>query len=352
MFGSRKKESKIKVMVNGLPGKMAANVAEHVLKADDLELIGYSLTGQNIGDPIAMFGGKMIELIKPDKREQAIKEFKKKYKRFISVDFVKDPNNPNLPYDQADFYCRHSLPFVMGSVGGKRDTPGADNSDTIEQRVRDSGIVAVIAPNMAKQIVALQELLLSHSNAYPSSLDNYRLQITESHQKAKGKETSGTAKAMVKYFNALGIGFSVDQITKIRDPEEQLKLGVPKEYLDAHGWHIYTLTPTSKDHISSIEKLADSVSDFLLNSDVFKEYTKSRSELGGAIIIDRKSPDKTVHFKAAIKLDEGGLQVKHYVNGRDIYGLGGVDGVRFADKKDKAGEKGKAYSMIPVSKGE
>lgn len=347
MFGIGKR--KIKVMVNGLPGKMPTKVAKYVLRADDMELITNSLTGPEIMGSEYPLDTVLVNLITPNQREELIQDLKREYGSFISVDFVKDPNNPDLPYDQADFYCRHCLPFVMGSVGGKRDKPGQDNSDTVQQRVRDSDIAAVIAPNMAKQIVALQELIESHSNAYPNSLDGYTLKITESHQKAKAKETSGTAKAMAAYFNKLGLGFSVDQITKIREPEEQLRLGVPEEFLDAHGWHTYVLTPSEIRYKQSIENLAQAVSGFLSDSDVFKGYTLKETDLGEARIIDRISQDNTVYFRAVLGVSDGNLQIVHNVNGRDIYALGALDGARFLHKKRK--EKGKSYSMIDVSKG-
>ena len=49
---------------------------------------------------------------------------------------------------------------------------------------------------------------------------------------------------------------------------------------------------------------------------------------------------------------EGEVKKDHNVNGRDIYGLGALDGVTFLQRKREAGEKGKVYSMIDVLKGE
>jgi len=65
--------------------------------------------------------------------------------------------------------------------------------------------------------------------------------VEESHQKSK-RDTSGTARAMVGYFNRLGIPFRVDQIEMIRDPDLQRGIGVPEEHLNGHGWHTYGLT--------------------------------------------------------------------------------------------------------------
>jgi hypothetical protein len=40
-------------------------------------------------------------------------------------------------------------------------------------------------------------------------------------------DTSGTAKALVASFQQLGLKFGVDEIVKVRTPEQQLKMGVP-----------------------------------------------------------------------------------------------------------------------------
>jgi 4-hydroxy-tetrahydrodipicolinate reductase len=174
----------------------------------------------------------------------------------------------------------------MGTTGGDRDM--------LEKTVQSSAICAVIAPNMAKQIVGFQAMMEFAATHYPGLFEGYHLEIKESHQQTK-VDTSGTAKAMVKYFNQLGIEFSENDITKIRDPKvQQQELGIPAQYLDGHGWHTYTLT----------------------------------------------SADGTVQFSFT-----------HNVNGRDIYSYGTMDAVLFLAKKVSAGEKGKVFSMIDVLKG-
>jgi 4-hydroxy-tetrahydrodipicolinate reductase len=108
-------------------------------------------------------------------------------------------------------------------------------------------------------------------------------------------DTSGTAKAMVGYFNQLGLSFSEGDIKKIRDPQVQKnELGVPETYLDGHGWHTYTLT----------------------------------------------SQDRTVSFSFS-----------HKVNGREIYAWGTLDAARFLKAKIDAGAKGRMFSMIDVLQG-
>lgn len=283
-------EEKINVMVNGLPGKMASKVLEHLARDDSFNIIPFSLTGQEIvpcwfdnciDESSRGKYPKGIELIKPEHRDNSIRMIKDRNSPFISVDYT----HPDAVNTNGYFYCRHELPFVMGTTGGDRKA--------LEDRVKTSEISAVIAPNMAKQIVAFQAMMQHASENFPDVFKDYTLEIVESHQKGKA-DTSGTAKAMIGYFNKLGIPFKPEQIIMIREPEVQKNIGIPEEYLAGHGWHTYTL----------------------------------------------KSKDGTVLF-----------EFTHNVNGRDIYASGTLDAIKYLDKKVKEGSKGQVYSMIDVLKG-
>jgi 4-hydroxy-tetrahydrodipicolinate reductase len=222
-------------------------------------------------------------LIKPSDRQKAIKSLKQKEGAFISVDYT-HPSAVNL---NAEFYCKCQLPFVMGTTGGDRQR--------LEATVRASSISAVIAPNMAKQIVGFQAMVEYAALTFPDLFEGYSLEIKESHQKGKA-DTSGTAKAMVRYFNQMGIRFEADEIVKERDPEIQgTQWGIPQEYLTGHGWHTYALI----------------------------------------------SGDKTVRF-----------EFTHNVNGRDVYALGTLDAVQYLEGKVSEGTQGKVYTMINVLKNE
>jgi len=269
---------KMKVMVNGLPGKMASEVVKQVLKSEGFELVPYALTGSDVNASSIKVGNLEIALVKPEAREDFIASIQKPE---ISVDYT----HPSAVNSNADFYCRHNLPFVMGTTGGDRTA--------LEQRVKDSEIVAVVAPNMAKQIVAFQAMMKYAADNFPTAFEGYSLEIAESHQKGKA-DTSGTAKAMVGYFNTLGIPFSVEQIRMIRDPQQQVAMGVPEEALTGHGWHTYTL----------------------------------------------KSKEGSVLFRFI-----------HNVNGREVYAAGTIDAIRYLSEKIAVGEKGKVYSMMDVLKG-
>jgi 4-hydroxy-tetrahydrodipicolinate reductase len=272
----------IKIMVNGLPGNMASNVARHALADSRFKLISQSLTGPEITETETIIDSVSFGLIQPQDRDQAVSAIKEKEGSFLNVDF----SLPPAVNSNAEFYCKHEIPFVMGTTGGDRQL--------LEDTVTASSISAVIAPNMAKQIVGFQAMMEYAAKTFPDLFKGYSLEIKESHQKGKA-DTSGTAKAMVRYFNSLGLSFSEENITKERDPETQKNvLGIPEEYLSGHGWHTYSLD----------------------------------------------SNDKTVHF-----------EFTHNVNGRDVYAMGTLDALIYLAKKIKQGSKGKVFTMIDVLKG-
>jgi 4-hydroxy-tetrahydrodipicolinate reductase len=274
--------NRIKLMVNGLPGNMATNVVKHALDDRRFELILYSLTGPEITDTETTVHGITFGLIQPRNRDQAILTLKDKEGPFLSVDY----SHPSAVNGNAQFYCRNELPFVMGTTGGDRRD--------LEKTVLASSVPAIIAPNMAKQIVGFQAMMEYAADSFPDLFKGYSLKIRESHQKGKA-DTSGTAKAMVRYFNHLGLAFAEDDIEKERDPEMQRTAwGIPDAFLGGHGWHTYRLD----------------------------------------------SADKTVRF-----------EFTHNVNGRDIYAQGTLDALVYLSKKLAEGARGKVFTMIDVLKG-
>ncbi len=274
--------SPIKVMVNGIPGNMAVLIAKHVLADNRFELIPASLTGPEIQEAEHNVETVRVNLTRPENRENAIKDIQTAYGKFFCVDYT----HPAAVNDNAEFYCSRGLPFVMGTTGGDRKQ--------LEDTIASSAIAAVIAPNMAKQIVGFQAMMEYAANTFPDLFKGYTLKIRESHQKGKA-DTSGTAKAMVRYFNQLGIGYPEEQIAMERDPEIQTsQWGIPEAYLSGHAWHTYRLV----------------------------------------------SEDNTVRF-----------EFTHNVNGRDVYAKGTLDGLDYLQQKVSQGAKGKVYTMIDVLKG-
>jgi 4-hydroxy-tetrahydrodipicolinate reductase len=272
----------IKLMVNGLPGNMAAILALHAAQDTRFKLLPYSLTGPEITDTHQRIGDQEIRLVRPDQKASLMARIKADSGDFITIDYT----HPSAVNANAQFYCDENLPFVMGTTGGEREKLAAT--------VTASAIPAVIAPNMAKQIVGFQAMMAYAAEQFPGLFNGYSLAISESHQNGKA-DTSGTAKAMVTYFNRLGSPIDEADIEKERNPQtQQNSWGIPAEFLSGHAWHTYTLN----------------------------------------------SADKTVKF-----------EFTHNVNGRDVYALGTLDAAIFLQAKVAAGVKSQAFSMIDVLKG-
>ena len=269
----------IQIMINGLPGNVASIIAAHALKDERIDLLPCSLTGPEIQDEHCTIDGTAIELIKPEARSARIDALLEEFDRFISVDYT----HPTAVNDNAAFYCRRGLPFVMGTTGGDRER--------LQQTVAESSVCAVIAPNMAKQIVGFQAMLEYAAATFPGIFSGYELSVRESHQAGKA-DTSGTAKAVVACFNRMGVEFDPQEIVMERNPAVQRSAwGIPEAYLSGHGWHTYRLT----------------------------------------------SRDKTVAF-----------EFQHNINGRDIYAEGTLDAVCFLKEKFDHGHPGRVFSMIDV----
>ena len=273
----------IKVMVNGIPGNMAATAATHAFRDERFELIPRSLTGPEITENRFFVDSLSVEVFRPEFRKKALSEVLETEGSFITVDYT----HPSAVNGNAEFYAEHGLPFVMGTTGGDRKL--------LEDTVRGSSICAVIAPNMAKQIVGFQAMMEYAAETFPGLFDGYSLEIRESHQKGKA-DTSGTARAMIRAFNRLGAPFAEEDIRMERDPEiQKTEWGIPEEHLVGHGWHTYTLL----------------------------------------------SQDQTVRFVFT-----------HNVNGRDVYAKGTLDAAVYLNKKLEAGgQEGKVFTMIDVLKG-
>lgn len=279
------------VMVNGLPGRMAAATAEEVLRRG-LTLADEAMTGAGMSPVMnvscdadndksgSSFGGKLsknVALQPPSEHGKSLERMRSKYDRLIVVDYT----HPKSANANVELYAANGLSFVVG-------TTGAD-----VQRMKDavmkspfSDTYAVIAPNMGKQIVAFQAMMKHMGEQFPGVFSGYTLTVTESHQSTKA-DTSGTAKAVVESLSAMGVNrFANEDIRKVRTKEESMSvMNVPEQHIDSgHAFHTY--------HLSS--------------------------------------PDNSVHF-----------EFQHNVCGRGVYAAGTVDAVQFLDvrKRRSAAEK-------------
>lgn len=228
--------SKVNVMVNGLPGLMALETAKVCIDRG-YNLIQTGFTGPSGKIDSMHIQGQEVKLVKGpgidgNNADTILHDIKSKYPDLIIVDYT----HPSATLNNVICYSKHQCDFVMGTTGGE--------PIKIEEEFNkcNGNILGVIAPNMAKQIVAVQSGILEMCKRFPNSFKSYRLTVTESHQSAKA-DTSGTAKAIVQQLAVLtGDKFSIDDIQKIRDKKEQLVFGVPNDSLDGHAFHTYTLT--------------------------------------------------------------------------------------------------------------
>jgi len=280
------------VMVNGMPGPMAVAAAEACVRKG-LKLCPIALTGPDVKsntltvtdeDTNKSTGVRLIPSNDNADIESALESFRTDMNNnanIVAIDFT----HPSAVNTNGLWYIKNNVPFVMGTTGGDREKLMKD--------VTDAKLFAVIAPNMAKQIVAMQMALEDLADRFPTSFDGYKLSVTESHQKTKA-DTSGTAKAVIESLKTLSNDstFSIDNdIDMLRDDTDSLDFGVPKEGLNGHAFHTYTL----------------------------------------------QSSDGSVTF-----------ELKHNVVGRRVYAEGTADAIIFLINKIKNEKEGKVYSMINV----
>jgi 4-hydroxy-tetrahydrodipicolinate reductase len=274
------------VMMNGLPGAMGREIAAACLRRSGVSLAPFALTGDNQPDSMEVDDGsggspQTVKLYPPCARDELAAAVKEAYPTpgsLVCVDFT----HPSAVNTNSDWYVKHELPFgayapdpsprpfahalafrlslrermcvpcctVMGTTGGDRDA--------LMSSVQASSTYAVIAPNMAKQIVALQAALEQMAADFPHSFEGYSLSVAESHQSTKA-DTSGTAKAISASLATLTgeeATFTNDAIERVRDPPAQLAGGgashrgvspVPEKGLDGHAFHTYSLLSADGD---------------------------------------------------------------------------------------------------------
>ena len=293
------------VMMNGLPGAMGCEIAAACLRRAGVSLAPYALTGPGQPDEVSVddgSGGSLmtVKLYPPEARDELAERVSADYGSapagsFVCVDFT----HPTAVNDNAEWYASTGMPFVMGTTGGDRDALTA----CVDAAPK---AYAVIAPNMAKQIVALQAALEQMASEFPNSFEGYQLSVTESHQSAKA-DTSGTAKAISSSLATLS-GESkrftepFKAISRVRDPILQRSGGgylhqgvspVPEKGISGHAFHTYSLT----------------------------------------------SGDGNVEF-----------QIRHNVVGRSTYAEGTVDAAVFLAGRVAAGAETRRYTMIDVLK--
>ncbi|MDD5547461.1 MAG: hypothetical protein PHN74_00970 [Candidatus Pacebacteria bacterium] len=238
----------VKVMVNGLPGKMAKIIAQGIfdlpnvlpMNATSFSLLDLALTGPNQPKKISEF--KNMTLFGPEDHEKVLAEASNLPAYVCAIDACKGAGVANR---NAEMYCRHHIPFVMLS------TTDVDYK-LIEKLAEETMTPCVACPNMDVRIVAWMAGIQHMAENYLGAFENSKIFLTETHQadkvNADGKpETSGTMNKALKNLSALlGEELTADQIISMRDPNVQAKIiGVPKNWL---GWHAYHFFKVSNEH--------------------------------------------------------------------------------------------------------
>lgn len=162
----------IHVMVNGLPGPMALETAKACIDRG-LHIIPVGFKGPSCSlDEIIIEGQvkkQIVQLYKGpglcDNAIERLERVKAEYKDVVVIDYT----HPDAALNNIHTYIRTNCDFVMG-------TTGIEQSSILDAFQLGSNY-AVIAPNMAKQIVAVQYALLAMVDRFPGSFENYQLHV-------------------------------------------------------------------------------------------------------------------------------------------------------------------------------
>lgn len=155
------------VMINGMPGPMATEAAEACIRRG-MQIVSCGFTGPlpssiklSNGQEIALESGPGLSSIAVSK----LRQLKKDHPQLIVIDYT----HPSAVESNVAAYVEAGVDFVMG-------TTGFDSSKVLDIFNRGQNY-AVIAPNMAKQIVALQYTLQEAANRFPGSFVGYELKV-------------------------------------------------------------------------------------------------------------------------------------------------------------------------------
>lgn len=226
-------KKKIIVLVIGLDGKMATEMANGIAKAPDMELMQVGLKGYRTDPFIVMINELPIKLYSPDKKDDLIYGMGEKHSD-VAIIF----SSTSAVRENVDFCAKLRVPFVIGT------TLAPGDMEYICEKIAKAHINAFVATNFAKEVVDFQHTIRFMLEMFPSMFENCTPQITESHPKYK-TDVSGTAQTMIPLFNRFGFKISLDQIIKRRTDEDYAALGIPPEYWASHSYHEYAFMKKS-----------------------------------------------------------------------------------------------------------
>jgi 4-hydroxy-tetrahydrodipicolinate reductase len=263
----------MKIIVVGLPGKVASEITASLTR-EELHPVAVASARHVGGSFPAARAGISVSLVGAGELSSSL---------FPTEDYVALDFSPNAE-QYLELWATLKIPCVIGA--------SALDPEIVRRTVGERGTLAVLAPNLAAPIVAVQSILRSAAREFPGVFEGFSWQCVESHQAGK-KDVSGTARALLASFVELGFrSASVENIQSIRTPEAQGALGVPEEFLQGHGWHRYE---GSKDGVT--------------------------------------------------------IALEHRTNGRAMYAEGAVRACRFASLQWKNAIRGRCFDMVDVLRG-
>ncbi len=171
----------IKLAITGCLGRMGSTITRLVLERNDMKLLypfarpGDNRIGKDIGEVLGI-GNKGIKIFGSDLMEELFKNERPD----ILIDFT----NPNASKMFVDICSKYKVDMIIGTTGFSDE-----DKRYIEDKIKTSGISAVISPNMSLGINLLFKLVEIASKI----LKEYDIEIVEIHHRYKKDSPSGTA---------------------------------------------------------------------------------------------------------------------------------------------------------------
>ncbi|KAE8668452.1 4-hydroxy-tetrahydrodipicolinate reductase 1 [Hibiscus syriacus] len=208
----------IPILVNSCTGKMGKAVIKAANSAG-LNVLPVSFGAEKDSGKTVEVCGMEIMVHGPSERESILAYVFQEYPNLIVVDYM-----------------------APATVNGNLNKTTGGDRDQLYKTVEESKVLAVISPQMGKQVVAF---IAAMEIMAERAFSVYSLQVMESHHASK-LDTSGNAKALsdkrhyVPSFYLLQAGSgSEGRIQMIRDSKQQVEtVGVLEEHLAGHAFHL------------------------------------------------------------------------------------------------------------------
>jgi 4-hydroxy-tetrahydrodipicolinate reductase len=139
------------------------------------------------------------------------------HNRTVAIHFGSGSQLPRL----IEYCERYRIPIIQGSTGLQASIPN------------DCNTVIINAPNLSIPMIRFMTAFPAFAREIGIGME---MGVIESHQKDK-RDVSGTARAIMR-----SLDIPDSSIISIRDPDQQIVLGVPRDHLDGHAHHDFIFT--------------------------------------------------------------------------------------------------------------